>query len=45
LHLGRYSETNIDEFLAEGFKEYKLSSNPTPYAQRIGELFDKTYKK
>lgn len=44
IFLGRYSATNIDEFLAEGFTEYKLHSNPTKYAKLIGELIDKYYK-
>ena len=42
--LGRYAGTNIDEFLAEGFTEYKLHSNPSKYAKLIGELIDKYYK-
>jgi len=45
LSLGAYSGTNIDEFLAEGFAEYKLSSNPSKYATEIGKLIDKNFKK
>lgn len=45
ISLGRYSSTNIDEFHAEGFTEYKLSSNPSKYAQKIGSLIDKYFKK
>lgn len=45
LWLGEYAEHNIDEFLAEGFAEYNLSSNPSKYAKLIGELVDEYYKK
>ena len=45
ISIGRYSATNIDEFLAEGFTEYKLSSNPSKYAEKIGKLVDKNFKK
>jgi hypothetical protein len=31
--------------MAEGFTEYKLSSNPTKYAKEIGKLIDKYFKK
>jgi hypothetical protein len=44
-YLGQYSATNADEFLAEGFTEYKLNSNPSKYAKKIGELVDKHFKK
>ena len=45
LYLGKYADTNIDEFLAEGFTEYKLNSNPSKYARLIGELIDLYFKK
>lgn len=45
LHLGRYADTNLNEFMAEGFTEYKLSSNPSPYALKIGKLIDKYFKR
>lgn len=45
VYLGKYSATNIDEFLAEGFTEYKLNSNPSKYANKIGELVDTHFKK
>lgn len=45
LSLGTYSKTNTDEFLAEAFTEYKLSSNPSKYAKIVGTLVDKTFKK
>lgn len=44
-HLGSYSGTNPREFMAEGFTEYKLSSNPSPVAVEIGKLIDKYFKK
>lgn len=43
--LGRYAQKNIDEFLAEGFTEYHLSSNPSKYAILIGKLVEKYYGK
>lgn len=45
MHLGNYANTNLSEFMAEGFTEYKLSSNPTKHANLIGKLIDKHYKK
>lgn len=45
IHLGEYANTNIDEFMAEGFTEYKLSSNPSKYAIEIGKLIEKYFKK
>jgi hypothetical protein len=45
IYLGRYAETNPNEFLAEAFTEYKLSSNPSKYALQIGNLIDKYFKK
>jgi hypothetical protein len=45
IHLGTYANTDLDEFMAEGFTEYKLSSNPSKYAIKIGNLIDKTFKK
>ena len=45
IYLGKYSETNIDEFHAEAFMEYKLSANPSKYAKLVGNLIDKNFKK
>ena len=45
VYLGNYADENINEFMAEGFAEYKLSSNPTKYAVQIGQLIDKFFKK
>lgn len=45
IYLGQYANTNIDEFMAEGFTEYKLNSNPSRYAVEIGQLIDKYFKK
>jgi len=45
IYLGKYADTNIDEFHAESFMEYKLTANPTKYAKLVGELIDKNFKK
>ena len=45
IFLGNYANYNLDEFLAEGFTEYKLREKPSKYALKIGKLFDKYYKK
>lgn len=45
MNLGTYAGTEIDEFLAEGFKEYQLLAKSSKYAKLIGELVDKYYKK
>jgi hypothetical protein len=45
VYLGDYADVNINEFMAEGFAEYKLSSNPTKYAIEIGQLIDRYFKK
>lgn len=45
ISLGDYANTNIDEFMAESFTEYILSSNPSKYALEVGKLIDKYFKK
>jgi hypothetical protein len=45
VYLGDYADKNLNEFMAEGFAEYKLSSNPTKYAKEIGQLIDRYFKK
>jgi len=42
-NLSRYAQTNIKEFLAEGFAEYIESSNPRPIAVAIGKFYEKVY--
>ena len=44
LQISQYATTNINEFIAEGFMEYKLNSNPSKYAKLIGETIDKYMK-
>ena len=44
IFLGKYSQVNLNEFMAESFTEYKLHSNPSKYAKLVGELIDKYYK-
>jgi mRNA-degrading endonuclease toxin of MazEF toxin-antitoxin module len=43
--LGDYANTNINEFMAEAFTEYKLKTNPSKYAVLVGQLMDKYFKK
>ena len=45
IHLGDYADYNHNEFMAEAWTEYKLSSNPSKYAVEVGKLIDKYYKK
>jgi mRNA-degrading endonuclease toxin of MazEF toxin-antitoxin module len=45
ISLGDYASTNIDEFMAESFTEYRLSSKPSKYAILVGKLIDKYFKK
>ena len=45
IHLGGYASYNLNEFMAEGFTEYKLTKHPSKYAKEIGALIDKTFKK
>ena len=45
IFLGEYASENADEFLAESFTEYKLRSKPSKYAEKVGKLFDKYFKK
>lgn len=44
-YLGQYAGTNADEFFAEGFTEYELSSDPSPFAVEIGKLAEKIFGK
>lgn len=44
-YLGKYADTNVDEFMAEAFAEYKLNSKPSPIALEAGKLIDKYFKK
>jgi hypothetical protein len=45
IYLGDYAMTKKTEFMAEAFTEYKLSSNPSKYAIKVGNLIDKYFKK
>ena len=45
IFLGDYASKNADEFLAESFTEYKLRTKPSKYAEKVGKLFDKYFKK
>ena len=44
INLGTYGNTDIDEFFAEGFKEFELTEKPSKYAKIIGELTEKYFK-
>lgn len=43
--ISKYANTNLNELFAEGFCEYKLNSKPSKWAQKVGELADKYFKK
>lgn len=45
IYLGDYADTNIDEFLAEAFQEYKNLATPSKYAKQVGALVDQYFKK
>jgi hypothetical protein len=45
IYLGDYANSNINEFHAEAFTEYKLMKNPSLYAKKVGKLFDSYFKK
>lgn len=42
--LSKYGASNPSEMLAEGFAEWKLTSNPRPIASAIGSIMDKYFK-
>ena len=43
--ISEYAKANIDEFLAEGFCEAKLSSKPSKYSLEVLEVVNKYFKK
>lgn len=45
IYLGHYASTNADEFWAEAWTEYKLSSKPSKYAKLVGKLAEKFFSK
>lgn len=45
IYIGKYGNTDLDEFGAECFSEYKLCSTPSKYAKLVGELIDEYFKK
>jgi hypothetical protein len=45
VYLGDYARTNNNEFMAEAFTEYKLSSNPSKYAIQVGRIIDRYFKR
>lgn len=44
-YLGDYSQTNVDEFFAEGFANFHLNSEPSKWASEIGKIVNKYFKK
>jgi hypothetical protein len=45
IYLGKYASTNMHEFMAEAFQEYKNKKSPSKYAKLVGEIVDKYYLK
>lgn len=45
IYLGRYANTNNNEFMAEAFTEYQLNSTPSKYAIKVGKLIDEYFLK
>lgn len=50
VYIGRYGsqrdpKSSLNEFVAEGFQEFRNKSNPSDFAQKVGTLIDETYKK
>lgn len=43
IFIGQYANTNVDEFMAESFTEYELSSSPSPYAVEVGNIILKYF--
>ena len=43
-NLSRYGKVNFDEFVAEGYSEYKNNSNPREVASKVGKWLDEAYK-
>ena len=45
IFISEYANKTIDEFMAEGFSDALLTSEPSPYSQEILELIKKYFKK
>jgi hypothetical protein len=45
IHISKYAQKNLDEFVAEGFSSALNSENPSPYAKEILQIINKYYKK
>jgi hypothetical protein len=43
--ISNYAKTNIDEFIAEAFVDYKYSSNPSPFSKEVYDLIFKNMEK
>ena len=44
IYIGQYALHSLDEFIAEAFTEYTLSSNPSKYSRLVGEIIDQYLK-
>lgn len=42
--LGEYAMSNIDEFIAEGWAEFRNSPSPRPLSAKIGNIILNKYK-
>jgi len=45
IKISDYSQSNIEEWMAEGFAEFELSKNPSKYSRRIGNLITEFWGK
>lgn len=44
IFISEYAKTNLDEFLAEAFTDYKIGRNKSPYSIEVGKIIDKYFK-
>ena len=43
--LSYYAKTNLDEFMAESFTDYKVNPNPKPVSKKVVKILDRLFKK
>ena len=44
IYIGKYALHSLDEFIAEAFTEFTLSSNPSKYSNLVGEVIEQYLK-
>ena len=44
IYIGKYALHSLDEFIAEAFTEFTLSSNPSKYSNLVGEAIEQYLK-